>query len=402
MHGVLPDDNRKIKQINKFTVVMPDRTGRKKKGMKMTGIIPYTRPSMPPIEEYIDEIKDMWETHWLTNMGEKHRLFQDMLRFYIGAENIELLTNGHMAIELTIQAMSMPKGEIITTPFTFASTVHAIIRSGFKPVFCDIKADDFTIDPDIIENLITQHTRAILPVHVYGNVCDTDRIQEIADKYDIKIIYDAAHAFGVRYKGRSVGNFGDACCFSFHATKVFNSIEGGAVSFSDIAFGEKLSKIKNFGIKNETEVDEIGPNAKMNEFVAAMGICNLRHLDEEIEKRRNIDSKYRENLTDVKGIRLNEIRDNMETNYAYFPIIVEEDFPCSRDELRMRLLAENIFAGRRFYPLVSTLNCFNGRFDASDTPVALDISEQILLLPLYSDLTTSDVERICHIISAIE
>lgn len=367
----------------------------------MSGKVTYTRPSMPPMEEYIEEIKDIWETHWLTNMGDKYAAFQDMLKSYLDVENIELLVNGHMAIELALQALDMPKGEIITTPFTFVSTVHAIIRSGFTPVFCDIKADDFTIDPEKIEELITDRTRAILPVHVYGNVCDIDRIQEIADKHGIKVVYDAAHAFGAKYKGKSVGLYGDASCFSFHATKVFNSIEGGAVSYRDTDFGEKLSKIKNFGIRNETKVDEIGPNAKMNEFVAAMGICNLRHLDEEIEKRRIIDSKYRETLSDVKGIRLNMPRESAEANHAYFPILIEEDFPCSRDELYENLLAENILAGRRFYPLASTFKCFNDSFDASDTPVALQISEQVLLLPLYSDLTAEDVERICHIITAL-
>jgi len=303
-------------------------------------------------------------------------------------------------LELALQALDMPKGEIITTPFTFVSTIHAIIRSGFTPVFCDIKSDDFTIDTDKIEDLITDRTRAILPVHVYGNVCDTDRIQEIADKHGIKVLYDAAHAFGAKYKGKSVGCFGDASCFSFHATKVFNSIEGGAVTYGDATFGERLSKIKNFGIRSATEVEEIGPNAKMNEFVAAMGICNLRHLDEEIEKRRIIDSKYREILSDVKGIRLNVVQESTESNDAYFPVIIEDDFHCSRDELYEKLLSENILTGRRFYPLASSFKCFNGKFDTADTPVALQISEQVLLLPLYSGLTSEDVERICRIITS--
>jgi len=364
----------------------------------MRGGIPYTRPSMPPFNEYVEEIKRLWETCWITNMGDKHMLFQDMLRSYLGINNIELLTNGHMAIELAIQAMDMPKGEIITTPYTFVSTVHAIIRNGFTPVFCDIKADDLTIDPNKIENLITESTRAILPVHVYGNICDTDKIQEIADKHGLKVIYDAAHAFGTKYKGKSVGCFGDASCFSFHATKVFNSIEGGAVLYKDDAFGERLSRIKNFGIRNETEVDEIGTNAKMNEFAAAMGICNLRHLDEEIEKRKSIDTKYREYLTGIKGLRLNSFRDGVEPNHAYFPVFVEEDFPCSRDELYEKLMSKNIFASRRFYPLVSTFRCFKGKFDQSETPVARRISDQALLLPLYSRLKYEDVERVCRII----
>lgn len=364
----------------------------------MPGRITYTRPSMPPMEEYIDEIKDMWDTHWITNMGRKYVLFQDMLRSYLGVEKIELFVNGHMALELALQALDMPKGEIITTPFTFVSTVHAIIRSGFKPVFCDIKEDDFTIDPDKIEGLITDRTRAIMPVHVYGNLCDVDSIQEIAVRYNLRIVYDAAHAFGVRYKGKSIACFGDAACFSFHATKVFNSIEGGAVSYKDAAFGERLSKIKNFGIRSATEVDEIGPNAKMNEFAAAMGICNLRHLEEEIEERKRIDSRYREILSDVNGLRLNENRGDAEPNYAYFPIVVEDDFACTRDELYEKLMNEGIAAGRRFYPIASTFNCFEGRFETSDTPVARQMSERVLLLPLYSGLKDEDAERVCRII----
>ena len=355
---------------------------------------------MPPMEEYIEEIKDMWDSHWLTNMGDKHKAFQDMLKSYLRVDNIELLTNGHMALELALEALDMPKGEIITTPFTFVSTVHAIIRSGFTPVFCDIKPDDFTIDSEKIESLITEKTRAILPVHVYGNVCDIDSIQEIADRHGIKVLYDAAHAFGVKYKGESIGRFGDASCFSFHATKVFNSIEGGGISFSDAVFGEKLAKIKNFGIKNATEVDEIGPNAKMNEFVAAMGICNLRHLDEEIEKRKSIDARYTERLADVKGIRLNIKPQDVEANYAFFPIVIEEEFSCSRDEIYEKLLKENILAGRRFYPLASSFKCFKGEYDIKATPVAKHISEQVLLLPLYFGLTSEDIERICRIITS--
>lgn len=360
--------------------------------------IPYTRPSMPPIEEYIEEIQGMWETHWLTNMGEKHVQFQNMLINYLGVANVELLTNGHMALELALQALDMPKGEIITTPFTFVSTVHAIIRNGFTPVFCDIDPIDFTIDPEKIEDLITDRTRAILPVHVYGNICDIDKIQEIADGHGIKVLYDAAHAFGTKYKGKSIGCYGDACCFSFHATKVFNSIEGGAVAYNDAVFGERLERIKNFGIRNRTEVDDIGPNAKMNEFVAAMGICNLRHIDTEIEKRKSNDKKYREILGGIKGLRLNNQRKDAESNYAYFPIIVDNDFAFTRDELYEKLLDENIFVDRRFYPLVSTYNCFRGEYDVSDTLVAMRMSEQVLLLPLYSDLNTEDIERICRVI----
>ena len=253
----------------------------------MTEKILVTRSSMPDFDEYINEIKPMWESHWLTNMGPKHKLFQQQLIEYMGVENIELFTNGHMSLELTLQAMNL-RGEVITTPFTFASTTHAIVRNGLTPVFCDIDPDTMTIDTDKLEQLITDKTCAIMPVHVYGNICDIEEIERIAHKYEIKVIYDAAHTFGETYKGVGIGTFGDASCFSFHATKVFNSIEGGAVCFKDKHLGEKLYDLKNFGIHGPEEVDAVGANAKMNEFCAAMGICNLRHVDEEIAKRKKV------------------------------------------------------------------------------------------------------------------
>ena len=252
-----------------------------------------TRSSMPTLEEYTEEIKDLWETHWLTNMGIKHQRFQTMLKEYMDVENIDLLTNGHMALELSIQALNL-QGEVITTPFTFASTTHAIVRNGLTPVFCDINPDDYTIDVSKIEALITDKTCAIVPVHVYGNVCNIEEIEKIAKKYELKVIYDAAHTFGIKYKNKGIGGYGDVSCFSFHATKVFNTIEGGAVCFKDKDFGEKLYQLKNFGIKNEEVVNGIGANAKMNEFCAAMGICNLKHIDEEIAKRKVVVEKYRE------------------------------------------------------------------------------------------------------------
>ena len=244
-----------------------------------------TRSSMPTMEEYISEISDIWESHWLTNMGVKHQKLQDELKSYLGVENIELLTNGHMALELTLQAMNL-QGEVITTPFTFASTTHAIVRNGLKPVFCDINSENFTIDVSKIERLITDRTCAIMPVHVYGNICDVETIEKIAHKYELKVIYDAAHSFGETYKEIGVGNFGDASCFSFHATKVFNSIEGGAVAFKDKTLGNYIYELKNFGIHGPEEVSAVGANAKMNEFCAAMGLCNLKHIEEEIAKRK--------------------------------------------------------------------------------------------------------------------
>ena len=246
-----------------------------------------TRSSMPELDEYMDEIKEMWDTHWLTNMGPKHQQFQKELCDYMGVDNIDLFTNGHMAIELTLQAMNL-QGEVITTPFTFASTTHAIVRNGLEPVFCDINPVTFTMDTDKLESMITDRTCAILPVHVYGNVCNVEEIERIAHKYELKVIYDACHTFGETYKGKSIGSFGDASCFSFHATKVFNSIEGGAVVFKDKRLVDILWDLKNFGIHGPEEVSAVGANAKMNEFCAAMGLCNLRHLDAEIKKRKKV------------------------------------------------------------------------------------------------------------------
>ncbi|MBP9989028.1 MAG: DegT/DnrJ/EryC1/StrS family aminotransferase [Ruminococcus sp.] len=365
----------------------------------MSDPILVTRSSMPELDEYVKEIRELWDSHWLTNMGVKHETFRNELKKYLGIENIELLTNGHMALELTIQAMGLT-GEIITTPFTFASTTHSIIRNNITPVFCDINKDDYTIDADKIESLITEKTSAILPVHVYGNICDVEKIQKIADKYNLKVIYDAAHTFGETYKGKSVAEYGDASCFSFHATKVFNTIEGGAVCFSDKKLGETLYDLKNFGIHGQDCVSAVGANAKMNEFCAAMGICNLRHLDDEIAKRKNAYDLYCECLSDVNGIKLNYFNSDVKSNYAYFPIVVDkEKFGQNRDELMETLQKENIYSRKYFYPITNTFDCFNGKFDVNETPVALEISKNVLTLPIYSDLTEENINRICDIIT---
>lgn len=357
-----------------------------------------TRSSMPPMEEYIDEIKCLWDSHWLTNMGEKHISLQEKLCEYLKVQNVELLTNGHMALELTLQAMEL-KGEVITTPFTFASTTHAIVRNGLIPVFCDINPIDFTIDVTKIEDLITENTCAIMPVHVYGNICNVEEIERIAKKHNLKVIYDAAHTFGVQYKGKGIGSFGDASCFSFHATKVFNTIEGGAVSFHDNKLGKRLYQLKNFGIRDEEHVDGVGANAKMNEFQAVMGLCNLRHLDEEIEKRKQIVEHYRMHLEGVKGVQLNPIQGDVQSNYAYFPVIFHEEIcGVSRNEIQDALKAENVYTRKYFYPLTNTYECFEGKYDTLQTPIALDISRKVLTLPLYADLALSEVDYICSLI----
>jgi dTDP-4-amino-4,6-dideoxygalactose transaminase len=303
-----------------------------------------------------------------------------------------------MAIELTLQAMNL-HGEVITTPFTFASTTHAIVRNRLEPVFCDIDPVDYTIDADKLENLITDKTCAILPVHVYGNICNIEEIDRIAKKYGLKVIYDAAHTFGETYKGKSIGCFGDASIFSFHATKVFNTIEGGAVCFSEDQLGRCLYDLKNFGIHGPEEVSSVGANAKMNEFCAAMGICNLRHIDEEIEKRRVVFERYVERLGNIEGLQLNAVQLEVKPNYAYFPVIFDEKvFGKSREEVLEALAKENIGARKYFYPLTNTFSAFHNKYDVTKTPVALHISKRVLTLPLYADLQPEDVDRICNII----
>lgn len=372
--------------------------GARRRGIIMEKKILVTRSSMPELDEYINEIKTMWDSHWLTNMGPKHRELQEKLKDYLGVEKIDLLTNGHMALELTLQALNL-QGEVITTPFTFASTTHAIVRNGLKPVFCDINPDDFTMDVGKLESLITDRTCAIMPVHVYGNVCNVEEIERIARKYELKVIYDAAHSFGENYKGKGIGSFGDASCFSFHATKVFNSIEGGAVCFKDAQLGERLYELKNFGIHGPEEVSAVGANAKMNEFCAAMGLCNLRHVEAEIEKRKTVVERYRSHLKDIEGLQLNVVQPEVKSNYAYFPIVIEEKvFGASREEVFHKLAENNIGARKYFYPLTNTFSAFHGQYDVMKTPVALHISKRILTLPLYADLSMEDVDRICNII----
>lgn len=361
-------------------------------------IINVTRSSMPPFEEYTEEIKDIWQTHWLTNMGIKHKQLQEELKKYLGVENIDLLTNGHMALELSMQALNLC-GEVITTPFTFASTTHAIVRNGLEPIFCDINPVDFTIDVNKIESLITDKTCAIVPVHVYGNICDVETIEKLAQKYELKVLYDAAHTFGVKYKGKGIGSFGDVSCFSFHATKVFNTIEGGAVSFKDKDFGLDLYRLKNFGIRGPEKIDAVGANAKMNEFCAAMGLCNLKHVDDEIAKRKAVAERYTENLSGVEGVQLNPMQKDVQPNYSYYPVVFDEKvFGSSRNEVYLRLQQNGIVARKYFYPITNSFECFHNKYNIENTPVALHISKRVLTLPLYADLSLKDVDNICKII----
>ncbi len=357
-----------------------------------------TRSSMPSYEEYCEAIKPIFESRHLTNMGPLHNELEKELCGYLKCENISLFTNGHLALEAVIKAMGL-KGEVITTPFTFASTTHAIVRAGLTPVFCDVEPDTYTLDASEIEALITENTSAIIPVHVYGSVCDVEGIDKVAKKYGLKVIYDAAHAFGVEKDGKGIAQWGDASMFSFHATKVFNTIEGGCVVYKDESLTQKLQFEKNFGTLSADCYASVGGNAKMNEFQAAMGICNLRYVDAEIEKRKKAVERYTQRLGGIDGLKIWKPQENIKCNYAYFPVVFNENvFGKSRDEVSEKLSNNNIFARKYFYPLISDFDCYKDEFDSSKTPVAKKVSEQILTLPLYADLTDDDVDLICDII----
>ena len=359
--------------------------------------IQVTRASMPPFEEYCAEVEELWESRWLTHTGVKHQQLEQQLKERLSVPSVQLFSNGHLALEMALSVLQL-KGEVITTPFTFASTTQAILRCGLKPVFCDIEPDTFCIDSDRIESLITEKTCAIMPVHVYGNICDYKKIQAIADKYNLKVIYDAAHAFYETVDGINAALLGDISMFSFHATKVFNTIEGGCLTYKNTELDKEFKAIRQFGMYGKEDAEMVGTNAKMTEFQAAMGICNLRHIDEYIENRKQCADRYRERLGDIKGIKLSKIQDNVKSNYAYFPVIFNEEFGQNRNEVSEKLAAENIFARKYFYPLTSDFSICKQLYGESCTTVAADAAEKVLTLPLYSDLTTQDVDRICDII----
>lgn len=363
-------------------------------------IINVTRSSMPDFDEYMEEIRDLWDSHWLTNMGTKHKKLQQALENYLQISHVALYTNGHLALEGIWESFDFPPGsEVITTPFTFCSTVHAFVRKGLVPVFCDINPKTYCIDAAKIESLITKKTVAICPVHVYGNICDVEEIERIARRHNLKVVYDAAHAFGTKYKEVSTACFGDISMFSFHATKVFNTIEGGAVCFKRDDLLTKFNDLKNFGIHDQESVLYVGGNAKMNEFQAAMGICNLRHLDDEINKRKKVVERYREKLKNIKGIILCDVQDNVTPNYAYFPVVFDK-YKKTRDEIFDELKNNNIIARKYFYPLVNEMECYKGfeTADSTKTPIAKHIADRVLTLPLYADLGIDEVDRICEII----
>lgn len=358
-----------------------------------------TKSFLPPMEEYVGYLSRIWDTHLLTNMGPLHQEFERKLTDFLGVPGCLAFANGHTALETAIQALGIT-GEVITTPYTFASTTHAIVRNGLTPVFCDIREDNFTLDADKIEPLITEKTRAILPVHVYGQICDAEKIRRIADKYHLRVIYDAAHAFGETLNGVGVSNLGDASVFSFHATKCFHSVEGGAVASGNQSLLLKAYQLKNFGIMGEDNVVSVGGNAKMSEFHAAMGLCNLNHFDEILEGRRRVAEQYRSRLAGLDGVKLLPKQPGVKENYAYFPILLDERvFGKSRDQVYDQLAEQGIHARRYFYPLTKDFTCYRSQFGSQQTPVAEYVTNRILCLPMYDSLKESDVDRICDIVS---
>lgn len=353
---------------------------------------------MPSFEEYIETLKPVWESRWLSNRGNASVQFEDDLKSYLGCENVWLFANGHVAMEVALQALGM-QGEVITTPYTHISTTSAIVRNGLTPVFVDVKEDNYTINPELIEAAITEKTVAIVATHVYGFMCDVDAIEKIAKKHNLKVVYDAAHAFGVTLNGISAANFGDAAMFSTHATKVFHTIEGGIVTYKDPELFKAMQYIVNFGFTSHEEAEYIGTNARMNEFEAVMGICNLRHLDEEIAKRKVVGDRFTERLSGVKGIKLIEPQKGLVWNYAYYPVIFD-GFRYNRDEVKANLEKENIFARKYFYPITTRFACYQEQYGSIDVPVSAHAADCVLTLPMYADLSLEDADRICDVILA--
>ena len=354
-----------------------------------------TRPSLPPFEEFCEEIRPLWESRILTNMGPKHEAFRETLAARCGCPGITLFTNGHLALEAALAAMHLPAGsEVITTPLTFVSTTHAIVRRGLKPVFCDVLAQDGTMDPEALEAAVTPRTSAILPVHVYGNPCDGPQIGEIARRKGLKLVYDAAHAFGVSYRGESLLRWGDASVLSFHATKALTTVEGGAVCCRDLSLSGFLDDEKNFGIRDREHCEAIGGNAKMSELQAAMGLCNLRHFDEAVARRKALTGRYRSLLEERVGWLLP--REGTVGNYSYLPVLL--DSPGRRDAAAEALEKEGIVARKYFWPLTSRLGCYRD-FNPGHTPIAEDLAARVLTLPLYPDLPEEEIQRICLLLS---
>lgn len=362
-------------------------------------LITVTSPLLPSLDDFIPMLKDIWDRKWLTNNGHYHEELEKALADYLGVKYLSLFTNGTLPLITALQAMRVT-GEVITTPYSFVATTHSIWWNGLKPVFVDVDEATGNIDPEKIEAAITPHTTAIMPVHVYGTPCNMKRIQEIADIYGLKIIYDAAHAFGVKVNGESVLKAGDMSTLSFHATKVYNTIEGGALICHDEATKKRIDYLKNFGFADETTVVAPGINSKMDEIRSAYGLLNLKQVDSAIENRKAIANKYREALKDVPGIRFLPDLEGVRHNYAYFPIFISKEYGISRDELYAKLQQHNIYGRRYFYPLISTFSAYKGLESANpaNLPVAHKLADQVLCLPMFATLDEEGVNRIIDVV----
>jgi dTDP-4-amino-4,6-dideoxygalactose transaminase len=361
-----------------------------------------TQPYLPPLEEFIPYLQKIWDNKILTNGGPMHQQLEQQLCDYLGVEHIALFNNGTIALLTALQALRVT-GEVITTPYSFVATAHSLLWNGIKPVFVDIDPHTLNLDPAKIEAAITPQTTAIMPVHCYGNPCDVEAIQKIADNYNLRVIYDAAHAFGVKDAGGSILRHGDLSVLSFHATKVFNTFEGGAIICPDAKTKKRIDQLKNFGFVDEVTVVAPGINGKMSEINAAFGLLQLQHIDHAMARRREIDAFYREQLKGVKGIRLVEDAGQVVANYSYFPILVEADYPLSRDELYQKLKEQNVFARRYFYPLISEFPMYRSMNSAlrNNLPVANAMAEKVICLPIYPDLTDVAIFKIINVLSFI-
>ncbi len=367
--------------------------------MKETTFV--TQPYLPPLEEFLPYLEKIWGNRVLTNCGPFHRQLEEELCQFLGVEHIALFANGTLALVTALQSLRIA-GEVITTPYSFVATSHSLLWNGIKPVFVDIDPNTLNLDPSAIEAAITPHTTAILPVHCYGHPCNVEAIQKIADNYNLKVIYDAAHAFGVEDEGGSILRHGDLSVLSFHATKVFNTFEGGAIVCPDAKTKVRIDQLKNFGHAGETNVVATGINGKMSEFNAALGLLQLKHIGKALARRKEIDAIYRERLQNVRGIHCLEGVGEKVANYAYFPILVGTDYPLKRDELNQLLKEHDIFPRRYFYPLISEFPMYRGLHTANrdNLPVAGLAALQILCLPIYPDLDISIVNKICTVIAS--
>lgn len=358
-----------------------------------------TQPTLPPLQEFIPYLEEIWASKILTNAGPFHQQLEQALCNYLGVQHLALFSNGTLGLVTALQALRI-SGEVITTPYSFVATAHSLLWNDLKPVFVDIHPDTLNLDPDRIEAAITPQTTAIMPVHCYGHPCDVDTIQCIADRYNLKVIYDAAHAFGVQDVGGSILRHGDLSVLSFHATKVFNTFEGGAIICPDAKTKQHIDHLKNFGFIDETTVVAAGINAKMSEINAAFGLLQLKHVDKALAKRKAIDAAYREALKGVPGIRCMQKMGEQIANYSYFPILVDEDYPLSRDALYQNLKDNNIFARRYFHPLITDFPMYREMPSAhrKNLPVATDAAQKVLCLPIYPALTPQDQQRVINII----